>query len=212
MAKFTCDEITTEIPNEVLPIVKGWVEKRDGEIKDLKSQLQGSVRSISLDGKSYSIPGQEEELEDAMEEKSDRQDAEIERLTGEVDGLKAELTKKTDSKALAEAVKLRRELENKSACHLDSGFNFDQHSDREIKELVVRSKMDGVDEEKFKSDAYLDGMFSAVISLPVSHVDSSRSMLKSLVSNKTEKKSIQEKKDAQEEKLKNRWRETVGGN
>lgn len=162
MANFNCDGVGIEIPNDVLPVVKGWIDRRDTANEDLKKDNK-------------KLLGEKEKTEtelDAMKGKCDALEAEIATLksTPRVDGLSA-----------------RRSLERQSLPYISkanpqfSEDGFDTMSDRAIKESVIAASLPKLkDTLSNRTDAAIDAMYEVAISEPVARTDSAASLRNAL--------------------------------
>lgn len=158
MANFNCDGVGVEIPNDVLPVIKQWIDKRDGEITGYKQDI-------------LKIEGEKEKLSS---------DNGV--ITAKCDALEAEnATLKSTPHLDGGAISKRRTLERQALPYLAKSNpqfredSFDTMSDRAIKETVVANHLPKLkDTLAGRKDAAIDAMYEVATSEPAPRYDSTQ--------------------------------------
>lgn len=144
-----------------------------GDEDDTHSQKGAEMPKQRIDGIDYEAAqevinhlGKETARADAAEKELATVKAELEKVTGERDAKADELKKATDGhdKAIADAVKSRRDLERKAEPVLkgDEKVKVDEMDDRAVKVAVIQKVHKDADLEG-KSDEYIDARFDAAL-------------------------------------------------
>ena len=141
-----------------------WKEAQEAGDAD-RTDAGKSMKTLVIDGEGVQLPSAAVPAIRTLQSRLDAERDRADRAEGQVAALKTELDELKSRPTIdADALKARRALERQAEPHLSAAdvARLDDLTDREIRELVVQARFDGLDLTD-RTDAYLDGLFDAAV-------------------------------------------------